>query len=128
MHNHTKRTSGFTLIETISVVVLVGAVSAALVTLFGNLYRGQDLNAALADNTLLVQQCAEKIMADRRSGTGYDAVSSTSCSGIASVDVTVQTPGQSGTSCPANTSGCKLLTISQGGVSLRLMLVASSLD
>ena len=102
--------------------------SAALVTLFGNLYRGQDLNQTLADNTLLVQQCAEKVLADRHSGTGYNAVSSSSCTGIATVSVVVLTPGQVGTSCPASTSGCKLLTISQGGVSLRLMLVASSQD
>lgn len=131
---------GFTLVETLIVITVLGIAAAAIASLNGNLFYGQSSVKSMQVGTQLMQECAEQLLAIRR-GSGFsasalaDSASATSsCSGITLTGygapaVTV-TSGNSTTAnmgaCPYSTgTDCKLLSISQGGMTpLSLMLVS----
>jgi prepilin-type N-terminal cleavage/methylation domain-containing protein len=132
---------GFTLIESIIVLVLLAIAAAGIISMQGNIFFGQSDNKKIQVGVQLMQECAEKILATRRNGSsGYSDSSLTvrsadtsNCSGLtisgyAAPTVTI-TAGNSTTAglaaCPnATGSNCKLVSITQGGLTpVTLMLV-----
>jgi len=122
---------GFSLIEMIIVIVVLSIGAVALLSMQGQVVRGQADDNDIQTGAQLLQECGEQILATRRRGTGYDSiVISTDCYLLAglggftapSVDVTPYT----GTGCPAGAT-CKLavISVSKGGATLtsRLMVV-----
>jgi prepilin-type N-terminal cleavage/methylation domain-containing protein len=122
--------SGFTLIESIIVVVLLSLAAAAIISMQGNIFYGQSGNRDLEVGVQLMQECAEQVMAMRRQ-SGYAAVDASTCnavgtlsgSGFDAPSVTVTTEvgvGAVGEACP-NGSTCTKVVISvnkTGGASL----------
>lgn len=74
--------SGFTLIETLIVVVTLGIAAATVVKLTGVMFAGQANNPVVIAGTQVMEQCAEHVLALKRSG-GYSSITSSSCSGVA---------------------------------------------
>lgn len=71
------RSRGFTLIELVMIIVLLGVGGTAILSLFGNVARSLDDNQDTQTGIQLVQECAEYIMAFRRStdpARGYAGV------------------------------------------------------
>lgn len=138
--HHFGGSSGFTLVESIIVLVLLGIAAAAIISMQGNIFYGQSGNKDIQVGVQLMQECAENILATRRA-SGYGAPSladsgaaTSSCSGMTLTNpnygaptVTI-TAGSSATipACPSATSNsCKLVSITQGGLTpVTLMLVS----
>lgn len=137
------RSSGFTLVESIIVLVVLAIAAAAIVSLQGNIFYGQSDNKDLQVGVQLMQECAEQILAIRQKNSqnnGYsdssltDRTAATSnCSGMtvtgySAAKVTI-TSGNSSTTgmaaCPTSTgTNCKLVSITEGGLTpVTLMLV-----
>lgn len=124
---------GFTLIETLIVMVVLGVAAVTIASLTGNLFVGQAANRDIVVGTQLMQQCAEKIMAVRRSSAasaGYSNLNVSSCDGLPAPTgyapaTAASSPLTAGSAaCPASSAGCSLWTISQGGLKpISLMLV-----
>ena len=57
---------GFTLVETIMVMVLLSIAAAAIATLSGNIFNGQTENKDIQVGVQLMQECAEKLLAKGR--------------------------------------------------------------
>lgn len=130
---------GFTLIETITVMVMLGLAATTIVSLQGSIFRSSDDNENIQVGVQMMQECAELILATRRA-SGFDdpalassAAATASCSGItltgyAAPAVTL-TAGNSTTAnmgaCPYSSgNNCKLISITQGGLtSVTLLLV-----
>lgn len=73
---------GFTLIETLIVMVVLGIAAATVAKLTGAMFTGQTKNPVLIAGTQVMEQCAEHVLALKRSG-GYTSITSSSCSGVA---------------------------------------------
>jgi prepilin-type N-terminal cleavage/methylation domain-containing protein len=117
---------GFTLIESIIVMVVLGIAAAAIISLQGNIFKGQADNAAAETGVQMTQQCAEQILATRwNAASGYSSVTTSTCSALGSYSVAVTPTYPSGTSafgcgtgitcCDKNSSTC-LVSISFGGL------------
>lgn len=126
---------GFTLIETIIVMVVVAFAAVAIAMMTGKIFDSQGDNKTLQVGMKLLEECAEQVLATRRAtATGYSSLSATSspisCGGnlqafpgfnaptVKSVAVTLSgtfpsgTPGCSNLPCGCPTGGsCKLVTI-----------------
>lgn len=127
---------GFTLLEMIIVMVILGIASVAVVTMVANLGAGQGDNRDLQVGTQLLQECGEWIVAQhRRDVTFFDSTlaSNTSCYGLSSYvtsdgatfgppDVVVTT--YTGSACPTG-GQCKnaAVTISKDGATLTTLNV-----
>lgn len=116
---------GFTLIESIIVVVVLSIAAAAIVSLQGNIFYGQSSNKDIQVGVQLMQECAEQILAIRRA-IGYDNVSA-DCSGMTigsysapTFDIAPYTG--TGNECPLNAT-CKLVSIRQGGLTPVILLL-----
>jgi prepilin-type N-terminal cleavage/methylation domain-containing protein len=116
---------GFTLVESIMVLVVLGIGAAAIVSLQANVFKGQSGNADLEVGVQLMQECAEQVLATRR-GSGYTAVNQNTCSTLGNVGnfapgITLTADGVSGAaSCAGNTTTCTVeVTASKGGASLK---------
>ena len=122
---------GFTLLEMIMVVVILGIASVAVVTIVARVGAGQDENSDLQVGAQLLQECGEWIVAShRRDENFYTNIfvvgTSTNCfSGGASyggfATPTVAVADVTGTGgCPPSPAECKsgLITITKGGVAL----------
>lgn len=142
--NYFVNSRGFTLIESIIVLILLGIASIGIISLQGNIFSGQGVNKNLIVSAQLMQECAEQILATRRTG-GFNAApladsaaATGSCSGITlagySAPAVTITAGNSTTiiggvlvmlACPyATGSNCKLVSIAQGGLTpVTLLLV-----
>lgn len=137
------RSSGFTLVESIIVLLVLAIAAVAIVSLQGNIFYGQSDNKDLQVGVQLMQECAEQILAIRQNNSqnnGYsdssltDRTAATSnCSGMtvtgySAAKVTI-TSGNSSTTgmaaCPTSTgTNCKLVSITEGGLTpVTLMLV-----
>lgn len=131
-----KLARGFTLVELIIAMVVLGTATVAIVSLHGGVLRGQSDNMDILVGAQLLQECTEKVLATRRRATnGYvSVVSSANCGGLAglsgfdapSVNVT-DVDNSTNAACPIG-AACKLVVISvtKGGDSLapaRLLLV-----
>lgn len=130
--------SGFTLVELLIVMVVLGIAAVTIASLSANLFRGQAESRATVVGTQLMQECAELLLAKGRadfadaalagSAAATTACSTISQSGYAAPTVTITT-GNSATAgfaaCPlASGSDCKRVAVSQGGLApLVFMLV-----
>jgi prepilin-type N-terminal cleavage/methylation domain-containing protein len=121
---------GFTLVESIVVLVVLSIAAAAIISLQGNIFYGQSGNKDLQVGVQLMQECTEQILATRRQ-SGYSTTPS--CSGLTTYGgynlptVTVTNP-YTGAGCPSGGT-CKSVEIklTKSGVSLTpvtLMLVS----
>lgn len=134
---------GFTLVETIVVMVVMSIAALGIATMSGNLFNAETNNKALEIGDQLMQGCAEQLLATRREN-GYAASSlanstnaTTSCNNITSNTngVTYSAPtvtvmdGNSNvngmSACPNSTgSNCKLVAVKQGGIkAITFMLI-----
>lgn len=82
-----KHARGFSLIELIMIIVLLGIGLTGLMAMFGRSTLGMTDDVAIQTGAQLVQQCAEHILGQRRrhpGGTvaGYDSITDASCSGL----------------------------------------------
>lgn len=78
---------GFTLVETLLVMVVLGIAAVSIISLQGNIFSGQANNQTVQVGVQLMQECAEQILARRRSSTtgyGYSGVTTATC-GINSI-------------------------------------------
>lgn len=64
--NH--RCQGFTLVETIVVMVVVAIAAAGITTMTGNIFTHQDDNKTLQVGMKVAQECAEQVLATHRAG------------------------------------------------------------
>lgn len=76
------RIQGFTLIETLIVMVVLGISAVVVSNLSGNLFMGKVANRSTVEGTQLMQQCAEQILAIPRSGASINAVTTNSCNNV----------------------------------------------
>ncbi len=122
------RPSGFTLIETLMVVVVLGVAAATIVTLQGNIFVGQGANKDMQVGVHLMQECAEQVLAIRRRSpaTGYVAVTTAACAGLGNFgdfgvpQVTLADDGGvSVSACASTSSYCTAsITIGKDGANL----------
>lgn len=114
---------GFTLVESIIVLVVLAIAAAGIATLSGNIFNGQDENKELQISMQLMQECAEQVLALRRT-SGFDWTTNAAtlaCTDLAApgdvglsfgkpvVDSNISiTDGSNG--CPTGGT-CRLLTI-----------------
>ena len=127
--------SGFTLIETLIVMVVLGIAAVTIASLTGNLFVGQAANRDIVVGTQLMQECAERLLA--KGGVNYsdaclvDSAAATTCcsvSGYSAPTVTITLVNSTNANlepCPFTTgNNCKLVSITQGGLSpITLMLI-----
>ena len=131
--------SGFTLVESVNVIVVLAITGVAIVSMQTRIFGGQTSVKDLQVGTRLMQECAEQVLATRRYGQdGYTLVTSdtnvtsnpfnaTACGGVTAlagyaIPAVTYTDPYTGPGCPTPT--CKLVSISQGGLTpLTLMLV-----
>lgn len=123
---------GFTLVELIIVIVTLAIASVGIISLNANIFSGQDNNRTLEAAAPLMQECAERILAERRNG-GYGAAAlatSALAEGLCTGMTVTLAIGGAGTipACPypdvTSTLNCKLITIRQGALTpITLMLV-----
>jgi prepilin-type N-terminal cleavage/methylation domain-containing protein len=139
------RSGGFTLIESIMVLVVLGIAAVGILSLQGAIFRGAAGNKDIQVSVQLMQECAEVILAKRRASGYSDALladttltASTACNAItlANYDhptVTIKDGSATGgggpttiAACPTTAAGsCKLVTITRGGLTpITLMLVS----
>ena len=134
-HRHSKlRSRGFTLVECIMVIMILGIAGAGIWGLQGKLFANEASVQNLQVRTPLMLECAEEVLAVRRfKEDGYAEVSTTAfgtnlCGSIVAlsghtVPSVSFTDLYTGPGCP--TDGiCKLVTITESGMTpLTLMLV-----
>ena len=129
---------GFTLVETVIVLIVLGLAAVVIVRLQGNIFKGAaDANSAQISIQLL-QECAEKIVGIRRNlGFAASQLNSTVCnnvtsSGFSAPTVTITNGSNGGGStliaaCPSATlDSCKLVTIRQGSLNTPVTLLFAS--
>ena len=119
---------GFTLIETVIVLMVLGVAAVAIVTLQGNIFKGAAETKSTQVSIQLLQECAEKILGTRRNlGFAAAQLQSDICANVTSAGFgapTVTITSGSNTSlangggtalipaCPTATKdSCKLVTI-----------------
>lgn len=113
------RLAGFTLIETVIVLVLLGIAAAVLTAMQGGVGKLLSQGHTVQTLTMLQQQCAERVLARRRMNGMADAVAFTAtpsnCSfGGQSVTMTVN-QSYSGAGCPTGLP-CTQFIFSGSGV------------
>lgn len=123
--SHRKFARGFTLVETLIVMVVLGIAAVVVGNLSSNLFKGQSANRGIVEGAQLMQQCAEQILAIPRSGASIDTVTTNSCStipgGSTNVAINLYCNGgsskQTGTpaSCASCTNTCEV-EIAGGGL------------
>lgn len=126
---------GFTLVESVVVMLVLGIAGVAITAMQGKLFTGSSTVKTMQVSSRLMLECAEQVLADRRHiEDGYANVNSTNgfgsgqCGGVPAlagytVPTVTITEAFNGAACPANFT-CKSVTITQGGLSpVTLMLV-----
>lgn len=114
---------GFSLIEMIMIMVLMGIASVPLVAMFGRSVGSQENDVAIQTAAQLVQACGEQVLGIRRRQTGgYGLITSTSCSGASApagptgytlAALTITDP-YTGGACPGSAT-CKRVQITANG-------------
>lgn len=119
---------GFSLIELVVVIVLLGISAVALLQQFSQAAGSLGQNVQIQTAAQLAQGCAEHLLAVRR-GEGYAIAIGTDCSGLAGIAgyATSVTPQGSPAACPVGASCEELLVTVNHGADTRaqvsLMLV-----
>ncbi len=131
---------GFTLVESIIVLVVLGIAAVGIISLQSQIFSGQSGNKDIQVGVQLMQECAEKLLAKGRANYAdtdllTSAAATTSCNTITLPDynaptVPTLTAGNSGTTgmaaCPFITgTNCKLIRVTQGDLTngITFMLV-----
>ena len=76
---------GFSLIELIAIIVVIGVMGAFLTTTLSQLPRSLEVNEGAQTASQLAQQCSERVLARRRStavGFGFGSIASNTCAGL----------------------------------------------
>jgi len=115
---------GFSLIELIVIIVVLGVASAFLTTTFIQLPRSLDVSEGAQTASQLAQQCSERVLARRRStAVGFNTIITGTCVGLptltgyAVTDVVTDASGVA--PCPsALANSCKrvVVTVTRNGV------------
>lgn len=120
------RCHGFTLVETIVVMVVMAIAAAGISVMSGNIFESQDDNTTLQVGMKVAQECAEQVLATHRRG----AVNVT-CPAFGGYTTAVATQTYTGSgiaTCPTGkTCTIYVITTSLGGdamTPLRVMLVS----
>jgi prepilin-type N-terminal cleavage/methylation domain-containing protein len=128
---------GFTLIETLAAMILLGIAAVVVVRMQGNLFTNQGSVTSLQVASRLQSECAEQVIGVALN-QGYYQVLPTASSGSFgtnqcdtvtaysgnSIPTVAFTDPYTGTACPSGQT-CKLLTITQGSLKpLTVLLVA----
>lgn len=114
---------GFTLIETVIAMVVLGIAAATIATLSGSLSNNQTENQNLQIGLKLAQGCAEHVLATRRATANFSAFVP-SCAALPSLPTAITARGFSqptaattdpytGAGCPSGIT-CKLVTVTVG--------------
>ena len=126
------RERGFTLIETLMVVVVLGIAAVTISSLQGNIFKGQSVNKDIQVGVQLMQECAEQVLAVRQT-SGFAGVSGVNfginkCGAMSALgayslpSVSFISP-YTDVACPSGGT-CKLVSITQGGLApITLVLV-----
>jgi prepilin-type N-terminal cleavage/methylation domain-containing protein len=127
---------GFTLVETLMVVVVLAIAAAGISGMQGSMFKNQSTISSQQIKNQLVLECAEQILAVRKySADGYYTIASgtsygtnacgglTALSGYSVPTVTITDP-YSGAGCPSGGT-CKLVVISQTGASSLTLMLAN---
>jgi prepilin-type N-terminal cleavage/methylation domain-containing protein len=122
--------AGFTLIEVVIVIVILGIASAVVIKMVAQVANGQSDNQTLQVGAQLLQECGEWIVANHRrdksfytsvlvAGTSTNCFSGPGTYGGFDAPSVVVTDITGGTGCPG-TSNCKqaVISVSKGGVTL----------
>ncbi len=129
------RCGGFTLVESIIVLVVLGIAAVGIISLQSQIFSGQSDIKNIQIGVQLMQECAEQVLATRRgSSGGYAAVTSPSfgtnaCGGMTafgsySIPSVTLTDPYTGAGC--HTGGtCKLVSITQDGLTPITLMLAS---
>lgn len=123
---------GFTLIETIMVMAVLGIAAAGIASLTSGIFKGDTDNKNMQVGVQMMQECAELVLSTRRT-SGFNAAANASCSGITlsgfSAPTFTTATGNSTSAnmgaCPLSTgNNCMLVSVTQGGLTpITLMLV-----
>ncbi len=116
---------GFTLIESIIALVLLGIASISIISLQTTIFNGQSDNKVLEVGTQLMQECAEQVLAMRRN-LSYTSVTTSACNGLgnyggfgAPILTLINDSGSSVTACTNASATCTAtITINKGGPNL----------
>ena len=128
-----RRSRGFTLVETIMVIVMLGLAAVGISAVQDNIFARQSSVKDLQIRTALMLECAEQVLAVRRfTADGYSAVNDTDfgtnkCGGVTALsgysipNVTITDPYSVFPACPAGGT-CKLVFITQNGVTPLILM------
>lgn len=135
-----RRSRGFTLMESVVVVLVLAIAGVAITAMQGKLFAGSSTVKGMQVSSRIMLECAEQVLAARRhaedgyavvnSGNGFGPTPSgvNQCGGVPALPgytiptVTI-TEAFAGPACPTSFS-CKTVTITQGGLApVTLMLV-----
>jgi prepilin-type N-terminal cleavage/methylation domain-containing protein len=136
-----KMAKGFTLIELIVTIVIMGIGAVAVTGMVSNIFKNRQSKRDTSVNTALAQECAELVLSQSR--MNYASIATTNCntmslSGYAVPTITAVTAGNSTTgssadwsstdwgACPYNSgTNCTLLKVSSGGQMKTSLLLVS---
>jgi prepilin-type N-terminal cleavage/methylation domain-containing protein len=129
------RSRGFTLLESIIVMIVLGIASLGIIAMQGRLFTGISTVDGMQVSARLMHECGEQVLAQRRhTEDGYANVvtlngyGGNQCSGVPplsgfTIPTATITEPFTGAACPANFS-CKSVAITQGGLApVTIMLV-----
>ncbi len=112
------RCGGFTLVETIIVLVVLGIAATTIAMLSGKIFDSQGVNKDMQIDVKRMQECAEHVLATRRATARAIPVADF----LPACPDTNATATPETSTCPTGISSCKLVKISSGGMSIHLLL------
>lgn len=110
-----RATRGFSLIELVMIIVLVGVVGAFLTTTYTQLPRSLEVNEGSQTGAQLAQQCSERVIAQRRNpAIGFGPIVTGVCAGLPApagyAVADVVDAAYAGAACPV-AGACKRVTV-----------------